>query len=148
MTRAGREPAEDVKRRLVAARQEVGLTVASATMHLLGDANTRVIHVGASLTNWPYEVPTIAVMGMIPVTGDWPEFVDLRCCATEGDPAQSNGPWMKGRDKVSLTELIEQLRATLAEREQVIVATKKGISGPYQFERSVWERFDPLMGGT
>ncbi len=31
MTRAGREPAEDVKRRLVAACQEVGLQVKSAT---------------------------------------------------------------------------------------------------------------------
>ncbi len=35
MTRAGREPAEDVKRRLEAACEEVGLAVAYATMHLL-----------------------------------------------------------------------------------------------------------------
>jgi hypothetical protein len=34
MTRAGREPVEDVKRRLVAACQEVGLVVKTATMHL------------------------------------------------------------------------------------------------------------------
>ena len=48
MTRAGREPAEDLKRRLVAACQEVGLGVTSANMHLLREAATRIVHVGAA----------------------------------------------------------------------------------------------------
>src|SRR5438105_3679993 len=120
MTRAGREPAEDAKRRLVAASEEVGLTVANATMHLLKGADARVIHVGASLAGWTYESPTIALMATVPVTGQWPDFVDIRCCATEGDPLQMDGPWMRGRDKVPFIELVEQLRATLVEREQVI----------------------------
>src|SRR6267142_1649194 len=100
MTRAGREPAEDVKHRLVAACQEVGLTVTSATMHLLAVAKARIIHVGASLPSWPYEVPSISLMSIVPVAGDWPEFVDIRCCGTEEDPVGVDGPWMKGRDKV------------------------------------------------
>ncbi len=37
MSRAGREPAEDVKRRFVAACQEVGLVVENANMHLMKD---------------------------------------------------------------------------------------------------------------
>ena len=43
MSRAGREPAEDVKRRFVAACQEVGLTVTRARMHLMKDIKARLI---------------------------------------------------------------------------------------------------------
>ena len=142
MTRAGREPAEDVKRRLVCAAQEVGLTAVNACMHL--GPNARIIHVGASFPEWPYESPTVALMARIPVTGLWPEVVDVRCCATEGDPAQTDGPWMKGRDNVPFPDLVGQLQATLEERQQVIASTKAGIPGPYRFERSVWERVDLL----
>jgi hypothetical protein len=110
MSRAGREPAEDVKRRLAAACEEVGLTVAYATMHLNPEAGTRLIHVGASFPGWSYELATVALMARVPVSGQWPDFVDIRCCATEGDPAQSLGPWMLGRDQVPFPELVEQLR--------------------------------------
>ena len=148
MTRAGREPAEDVKRRLVAACEEVGLSVDSATISLLPRAGegARLIHVGASLPGWPYETSTVTVMTTVPVTGQWPDFVDIRCSAAAGDPAQAFGPWMQGRDKVPVTELVEQLLATLAERTQVMAAVEKGISGPYRFERSWWERIDRLLG--
>ena len=64
------------------------------------------------------------------------------------DPVGVDGPWMKGRDKVPFAELIEQLQATLGEREKVIAAAKSGIPGPYMFERSVWERVDLLKGGA
>jgi hypothetical protein len=144
MSRAGREPAEDVKRRLVCAAQEVGLTVVNATMHMVPGTDARVIHVGASFPERPYESPTIALMARVPVTGLWPDFVDVRCCAAEGDPAQGGEPWMRGRDNVAFPELVEQLQETLMEREQVIASIKMGIPGPYRFERSVWERVDPL----
>ena len=146
MTRAGREPAEDVKRRLVCACQEAGLTVAHANMCLVREANARVIYVGACFADWPYETPTVSVMAMVPVDGAWPDFVDIRCCATEGDPALVLGPWMKGRDTVPFTELVEHLQATLAEREKVIAAIKSGVEGPFRFERSEWQRVDLLKG--
>ena len=57
-----------------------------------------------------------------------------------------NSPWMRGRDRVPFEQLIEQLRETLEEREQVIAAAKLGIVGPYRFDRTVWDRFDPLSG--
>ena len=70
MTRAGREPAEDVKRRLVAACQEVGLTKTKASMHLFAEAGTRIIHVAASFPDWPLKawiiprlVPTKTIGG-------------------------------------------------------------------------------------
>lgn len=144
MTRAGREPAEDVKRRLVAACEEVGLIVVNASMHLSPQSGARVIHVGASLPGWNYESPTISLMARVTITGQWPDFVDVRCCGTEKNPSQTLGPWMRGRGMVPFLELIEQLRQTLAEREQVIAAAKKGIPGPYNFERSVWAPFDLL----
>ena len=148
MPRAGREPAEDVKHRLVAACEEVGLTVASATICLVPEAGVRVIHFGASVAGWPYDTSTLAIMATVPVTGQWPDFVDIRCSATPGDPVQTLGPWMQGRGQVPFPELVEQLRATLAEPAQVIAAAEKGIPGPYRFERSVWERVDLLPGGA
>ncbi len=145
MSRAGREPAEDIKRRLVAACQEVGLTITNANMHLVKEAASRVIYVGASIAGRPYDT-RISLMAIIPVTGQWPEFVDIRCSATEQDPVRLDGPWMKGRDSVPLNDLIAQLRETLQEREQVIAAIKTGVPGPYKFQRSVWEKFNPLGG--
>jgi hypothetical protein len=142
MTRAGREPAEDLKRRFVAACQEVGLTVASANMHLIREAQRRIVLVQASLPDWPHESSMLTVMASIPVTGDWPKFVDIRCTGSEDDPLRMNCPWMRGRDKVPIEQLISELRETLHEREQVITAAKSGKPGPYRFERTVWQRFD------
>ncbi len=144
MTRSGREPAEDVKRRLVAACEEVGLTVAQATLQLMPQGRNRLICVGASLPNWQHESSTVSVMAIVPISGQWPDFVDIRCCATDADPAQVIGPWMRGRDQVSFTDLIENLRATLAERAQVIAAAQSGVPGPYAFEHSLWKQVDLL----
>ncbi len=142
MTRAGREPAEDVKRRLVAACQEVGLTVTSARMHLSKEAGSRVVHVEGTVAGWMHEVPTLSALAIVKQTGDWPESVDIRCVGSDEDPAMLSGPWMKGRSAVQFGELIEQLQETLKEREMVIAAAKSGIAGPYKFERSVWEQVD------
>jgi len=146
MSRAGREPAEDLKKRLVAACQEVGLTVRSAQMILMKEAGTRVIHVDGCPENWPHESPMLGLMVNITTGGQWNGTVDIRCCGTEDDPVSGRTPWMKGRSNVMLEELVEQLRETLDEREKVIAAIKFGIEGPYRFERSIWEVVD-LLGG-
>ena len=146
MSRAGREPAEDLKRRLVAACQEVGLTVSSANMILAKERRSRLIHVGAGPDGWPHEIPVASLMARITMDGQWDGTVDIRCCATDDNPLAGNTPWMKGRDNVPLPELVEQLRETLDEREQVIAAIRVGIDGPYRFRRSVWE-VPNLLGG-
>jgi hypothetical protein len=144
MTRAGREPAEDVKRRLVAACQEVGLAIQHANMIRDPDDGSRAILVGAVPDGWSLDTPMLSLTATVNADGDWTRTVDVRCVATDDDTHPGNAPWMKGRSAVPLAELIEQLRETLAEREQVMAAVKDGIRGPYEFERSVWKTVDLL----
>lgn len=141
MTRAGREPAEDVKRRLKAACQAVGLVVASARMHLNKDVGARLILVGASPESWQHEIPVMELITSVPISGDFPETVDIRCMATEADPVMSvfSSPVMRGRRAVPIDEVEEALAKTLEEREQVIAAIKLGIDGPYPFADTTWE---------
>ena len=82
----------------------------------------------------------LSVMAQIELSGAWPASVDIRCAATEEDPACLSSPWMKGRHAVPLPNLVEQLQETLAERRQIIERARCGDFGPYVFERAVWRR--------
>lgn len=144
MSRAGREPAEDVKRRLVEACRQAGLTDMHARMHLSKEAGRRIIDVGAALPGWPHDVPTVSILASVKVTGDSPRFVDVRCTASHENPIRLDGPWMKGRTGIPMERLVEELRETLEERELVISAAMAGIPGPYKFKRSVWAKVDLL----
>jgi hypothetical protein len=117
----------------VAACQEVGLKVVDANMNLSHEAGTRVNHVSASKDEVPADEPMLSMLAMVSVTGDWPEFVDVRCSACFDGRSAMQCPWMKGRDQVPLDALIDELRATLEEREQVIAAMQAGVTGPYRF---------------
>jgi len=142
MSRAGREPAEDVKRRFVAACQEVGLDIQNANMIRDRDDGSRLILVGAIPPGWAHGTPLLTLMTNVSSSGDWTRTVDVRCVATDEDPATAQAPWMRGRGEVPLGELIEQLRETLAEREQVMAAVKAGQRGPFEFQRSIWKVVD------
>lgn len=146
MSRAGREPTEDVKRRLVAACQEVGLVVANANMHLMREHGVRLVHVGASIPNWPQETPMLTVMAHVDINGQWPETVDIRCTASTDSEFGFYDCWMKGRHEVPFQDLIDQLLQTLKEWKQVIALVQERVPSPYGFERTVWDRFDPLKG--
>ena len=61
-------------------------------MHLSCEAATRVVHVSASPEHWPYDSPMLSILAMIPVTGEWPESVDIRCSASDGDQPLVNWP--------------------------------------------------------
>src|SRR5262245_24003278 len=146
MNRAGREPAEDVKRRLAAACREVGLKVVSARMVLFHQHRPRLVHVSANVPGWSHEGPTLSLMTTVKMSGERPEFVDVRCAGTDEEPAHLTGPWMKGRDRVPFSKLIEELIETLREREQVVAAEKAGRKGPYRFAKTVWAKPDILEG--
>lgn len=59
MSRAGRERAEDVKRRLVAACEEVGLNIQTANMIRDQDGRARLILVGAIPAGWNRDTPLL-----------------------------------------------------------------------------------------
>jgi hypothetical protein len=83
MTRAGREPTEDAKRRIVAACREAGLKVVSARSYLRDDQGDRVIPVCASAPERPFEQVSISVMMAVTLKGDWTRTLDIRCAAYE-----------------------------------------------------------------
>ena len=112
MSRAGREPAEDVKRRLIAACQEVGLVISSAHMHLMREHALRLIYVGASIPNWPQETPMLTVMARVGTTGQWPETVDIRCTSSTASAFSFHDCWMKGRQEAPFQDLIDELTQT------------------------------------
>jgi hypothetical protein len=80
MRRAGREHAEDVKRRIVAACQEVGLTIKSAKMYLCDD-DTRIIFVYAFTPDDQNPSPAIEIMTSVHVGGSWSGTVEMKCAA-------------------------------------------------------------------
>ena len=114
MTRAGREPAEDVKRRIVAACKQAGLKVLSARMYLRHDQQDRVIHVCASPPDRPFEQVSISIMTIVTLSGNWPGKLDVRCaaCETDSDSNFWETPVMRGRNSVPLAELAEALKKT------------------------------------
>jgi len=120
----------------------VGLDIQSANMIRNRDDGSRLILVGAVPSGWAHDTPMLSLMGTVLSGGDWTRTVDVRCVATDEDPATAQAPWMQGRGEVPLGELIEQLRETLAEREQVMAAVKAGQRGSFEFQRSVWKVVD------
>ncbi len=88
----------------------------------------------------------VSVMAAVPVSGQWPESVDIRCNASDADDLSVSGPWMRGRNEILFTELIDQLHETLNERIQVLALVQSDTSPPYVFARAVWDRVDLLDG--
>jgi hypothetical protein len=127
MTRAGREPAEDVKRRLIAACAELGQEVTTAIMRLID--GVRLIYV---------QTPTVGLIARVPASGEWPTMVDVRCSTSHN----LYDPLLRFPRFVPFDELVPMLRKTLEEREKVIAAMRLGIEAPYRFEGSEWAKPD------
>lgn len=147
MSRAGREPAEDVKRRIVAACASVGLKVNSARMYLRKFQSDRVILVAASPADWTGRRPMVTVLTTVSLDGDWSGRVDVRCSAGETESVVKfwDIPVMQGRNTVSLEDLPAQLCATIQEREQVVAAMRLGVTGPYTFSQTRWQKPGDLL---
>ena len=94
ITRAGREPTEDAKGRIVAACREAGLKVLSAWMYMGYDQGDRVIHVCASAPDRPFEQASINIMTAVTLKGDWSGLLDIKCaaCEKDSDPSRVNPP--------------------------------------------------------
>lgn len=147
MNRAGREPAEDVKRRISSCCKRAGLRVDTARMYLRKHHGDRVILVAASPDDWERERSMITILTTVSMAGDWSATVDVRCSTAEDDSIMNfwDVPVMRGRHAVPIEQLTGQLRETLRERDQVAAALKLGVDGPYTFERSRWQKPSDLL---
>ena len=147
MNRAGREPAEDVKRRIVAACETAGLRVDTARMYLRKLQGDRVLLVAASPTDWSLARPMVTILTTVAVGGEWSGEVDVRCSAGENESVVKfwDIPVMQGRNTVPMEDLPRQLCETMEEREQVVAAIRLGVTGPYTFRRSRWQKPGDLL---
>lgn len=147
MSRAGREPAEDVKKRIVSRCKRAGLRIDTARMYLRRQHGDRVILVAASPVDWEHERSMITVLTTVSVAGDWSATVDIRCSTAEDGSITNfwDNPVMQGRHNVPIDELTDQLRETLRERDEVTAAMKLGLDGPFRFSRSTWRKPSDLL---
>ena len=147
MMRAGREPAEDLKRRMITACSEAGLKIRSARMYLQRDRNDRVIEVSAVTAEGAFQRSVVDLVTIMKTDGDWADTVAIYCAAALDDVSSNfwDIPVMKGREAVPLGNLVENLRKTVEEREQVVAAYNMGIAGPYRFEETCWDKPTDLM---
>ena len=147
MNRSGREPAEDVKRRIVTACETAGLKVSTARMYLRKLQGDRVLLVAASPTDWGSARPMVTILTTVALDGDWSGEVDVRCSAGENESVVRfwDIPVMQGRNTVPMEELPRQLRETMDERAQVVAAMRLGVTGPYTFRRSRWQKPGDLL---
>jgi hypothetical protein len=140
-TRAGREPAEDIKRRLVHICREAGLKVATARMYLREGQGDRLILIGATKPGANDDRWIVSIITPVSTCGEWSGEVDIRCSIAPEDLLTHlrSGLVMRGRSAVPFEDLARQLRDTLEEREQVMAALNLGVDGPYTFRRARWE---------
>jgi hypothetical protein len=144
LSRAGREPAEDIKRRLGFMCRAAGLKVTTSRMYLRREQSDRLILIGATRPNVRDDRWIVSIITVVGTNGDWSGEVDIRCSISPEDLLVQAGSClvMRGRGAVPFEDLKRQLRETLEEREQVLAALNIGIDGPYTFRRARWE--DPL----
>lgn len=141
MSRAGREPTEDIKRRLVHICRQAGLKVTTARMYLRREQGDRLVLIGATKPGVREERWIVSIITAVSTCGEWSGEVDIRCSiAPEELLTQCNTTLvMRGRGAVPFEDLARQLRDTLEEREQVMAALNLGVEGPYTFRRASWE---------
>ena len=53
---------------------------------------------------------------------------------------------MRGLHEVPLSRLVDELRTTVEEREQMVAGMKMGVEGPYRFGDASWEEPSDIVG--
>lgn len=130
MTRAGKEPAEDVKRAIRRAIKLAGLEVGEVRMFKLSEWNRRTIMGSARPAGWPHELPAVGLYATVKFDGTIGE-VEIRCSATDGDPLMEmyNAPHLQACT-CRLAELPTTLKDVWVARREVIARFKAGERGP------------------
>ena len=120
MIRAGKEPAEDVKRAFVRAIALAGLQVHRVQMFQGAGVAGRFVMGSANPDGWAHECPVIGMHSFVDFTGEI-SAVAIRCSATDQDPLMNVFLAPTIRDcSCALENLPETLQAVWAERQVVI----------------------------
>ena len=145
ITRAGKEPAEDVRRAFKRACQEAGLIVARTMARLMEDRKGRAVVVDGSPPDWPHDGPMVSLMTFVSVAGDVGR-VRIYCQGNDGDPIRSFFLNPTLRDcVVPLEEAGETLKTTLLDRVQVGHLIAAGNEPPFSVGDWTWDV--PSFGG-
>lgn len=144
MKGTGRQKAGEIKRRIIRACEEAGLTVQAAKFYLRREHDDRIVQVTAVSPDGPLQRSVIDIRTVFADESDRSGVVEIACYASEDNPgltaSRQTGFILRGREHVPLSDLAVELRKTVEEREQVLAAHKMGVEGPYRFGKVCWER--------
>ena len=139
MTRAGKEPAEDVKRAIRRAIELAGLEVRDVRMFKSPELDVRTVLGSASPVGWPHELPAIGLCAVVGFDGTIGE-IEIRCIATDGDPLMQtySAPHVQ-RCNCRLVDLPTTLKDVWVARREVIARFQAGEAEPILDGKWSWE---------
>jgi len=142
MTRAGKEPAEDVKRAFRRAIKLAGLKAHRVEMIKTEGFTSRVIMGWANPEGWPHKCPALEMNTLVNFNGAVGR-VDIRCSATDEDPVLNvfNARTVQNCS-CDLKDLPATLKAVWVERQLVIDLEKQKKLPPAFVGRWTWETPD------
>ena len=139
ITRAGREPAEDVRRAMKRACQEAGLVVSKTMARLIDDRTARAVMVDGSPPGWPHDGPMVSLLTLVTIAGDVGR-VRIYCQGTDDDPILSvfTNPMIQDC-VVTLEEIGETLKTALIDRVRVRKLVAEGREPPFVVGDWTWD---------
>ena len=139
MTRAGREPTEDVKRSFRRAIEFAGLDVCTVQMVKMDQSDGRWVVGRAKPAWWKHELPAIEVSALVKFSGEV-GLVDIRCAACDDDPVAHIFDAPRLQDcRCNLTDLPQVLKEVWAARSSVLQRWKNGECLPIHDGRWTWD---------
>ena len=138
MTRAGKEPAEDVKRTFRRAIEFAGLEIQQVRMYKMPAMECRAIHGTAVPEGWAHENSAIELLAKVGFDGSISE-VEIRCPATDGDPLIElfRAPRLQNC-RCDLAAASTTLKAVWAARREVIRRLEAGEMPPIFDGKWIW----------
>ena len=139
MSRAGKEPAEDVKRAIGHAIEVAGLKKREIRMFKSPGLHGRIVMGSASPADWPHELPAVSLLVVVGFDGSIGD-IDIRCTATDGDPLMEvyNAPHLQ-RCSCQLADLPVTLKEVWVARRGVIARLAAGELPPIFDGKWTWE---------
>ena len=147
MSRAGKEPAEDVKRAFIRAIQSAGLQVHRVQM-FKGGVTGRFVIGTANPVAWPHEAPAMELRTFMDFNGKIGP-IEIYCRATDEDPLMNMfvAPTVRNC-RCKLEDLPEALHAVWAERQDVIDQGRSRPNTSRFAGRWLWEAPEESLGGS